>query len=169
MNVWLKHPSLRWLLIGVAFYSLLIFASTASAHHRPVKYTEVGVVSKATSPSARPDGSRDSITLYSEQGPICPPNSKRAVYSNGATKENIEGCYVIRDGAVHLGFVDGDNGVIPESVFVPVGGTAPQVAPPVTGNDKPGVGPGRDTNGTPKPPSPQVAPRGGAKEALVIL
>ncbi len=165
MKAVVRHPSLRWILGAVVGYCFLILSTTADAHHRPVKLTEVGIVSKATSPQARPDGTRDTITLYSEQGTICPPNSKRAVYFNGATKQEIEGCYVIRDGKVHLGFVDGDNGVIPESVFVPVGGSAPQAAPPVSGNEKPGVGPGRDTNGTPRPVTPTEATRGGLKVA----
>ncbi len=163
MNVWLRSPSLRWLLMGVAFYSLFLLASTASAHHR---MTPVSAVSKATSPGANPDGSRDVVTLYSEQGSICPPNSKRATYFVGARKETIEGCYVIRDNQVHLGFVDGDSGVLPASAFIPVGGAAPQVAPP-SGNNAPGVGPGKDTNGIPKRETPIEAVRGGLKEASI--
>jgi hypothetical protein len=116
--------------------------------------SEAAVIAKA-----EPVPGKDNITLHSEKGDICPVNSKRAVYFVVKTGENIEGCYVVRDRLVHLGFVDGDTGALPVEQFTWAPGNQPSV-----GNDQPGVGPGRDTNGTPRPRAPIIMQRGGAKE-----
>ncbi len=147
MKALVRHPSFNWILGVVVAYCLLILSSTA----------EAAVVGSATSKPG-PDGS-DSITLHSEKGDICPEGAKRAVYYVAKTKESIEGCYVVRDKVVHVGFVDGDSGSLSADLFTWVPGNAPSI-----GNDKPGVGPGRDTNGTKRPQMPIIAIRGGAKD-----
>jgi hypothetical protein len=146
----IRHPSFNWVLYIVVAYCFLILSTTAAA----------AVVGSIKSPGANPDGTRDMITLHSEKGDICPDGAKRATYYVGKTKETVEGCYVIRDGVVHMGFVDGDNGRLPQEQFTWVPGNAPS-----SGNDKPRVGPGGDTNGTPRPRTPIISERGGAKDA----
>jgi hypothetical protein len=146
MKQLIRHPSLNWILVAVSFYCFLMLYTIPS---------EAKVVGKA-----EPVPGKDHITLHSEQGPICPPSSFRAVYYVSQTKESIEGCYVVKDGMVHLGFMDGDRGSLPLDQFTWVPGSAPSM-----GNEQPGVGPGKDTNGTPKRRTPIIATRGGAKEA----
>ena len=150
MKSLVRHPSFNWILGVIVAYCLLILSSTAEA-------AVVGSVKSRPNPE---NGLQDTITLHSERGEICPIASKRAVYYISKTKESVEGCYVVKDGIVHLGFIDGDNGALPIEQFTWVPGNAPSVAPQV-----PGVGPGRDTNGTPKRQTPTIAQRGGAKDA----
>jgi hypothetical protein len=146
MKSLVRHPSFNWILGVVVAYCLLILSGTA----------EAAVVGNTKSKPNPETGLSDTITLHSEQGPICPPNSKRAVYFVSKTNESVEGCYVVVDRVVHLGFVDGDKGSLPMEQFQWVPGQAPS-----SGNDKPGVGPGRDTNGTPRRQMPIIAQRGG--------
>jgi hypothetical protein len=146
MKSLVRHPSFNWILGVVVAYCFLLLSTTA----------EAAVVGSAKSKPNPDNNLQDVITLHSEQGPICPANSKRAVYFVAKTNESVEGCYVVKDKAVHLGFVDGDNGALPVEMFQWAAGTAPS-----SGNDKPGVGPGRDTNGTPRRQMPIIAQRGG--------
>jgi hypothetical protein len=146
MKSLVRHPSFNWILGVVVAYCFLLLSTTA----------EAAVVGSAKSKPNPDSGLSDTITLHSDQGPICPPASKRAVYWVSKTNEYVEGCYVIRDQEVHVGFVDGDRGVLPVSQFQWVPGQTPS-----SGNDKPRVGPGGDTNGTPRRQMPIIAQRGG--------
>ncbi len=151
MKALVRHPSFNWILGVVVAYCFLLLSSTAEA---------AAIGSVRSKPS--PEGLQDSVTLHSEKGDICPEGAKRATYYVSKTKETIEGCYVIRDKVVYLGFLDGDTGNLPAEAFTWVPGQAPAVTP--DSNNKPGVGPGRDTNGTKRPEKPIVAQRGGAKD-----
>jgi hypothetical protein len=150
MKSLVRHPSFNWILGVIVAYCLLILSDTAAA-------AVVGSVQSRPNPET---GKSDSITLHSEQGPICPVNSRRAVYFVSKDGSTVEGCYVVVNGTVHLGFIDGDTGGLPVEQFTWVPGNRPSVAPEI-----PGVGPGRDTKGTPKRKSPLVMDRGGAKDA----
>jgi hypothetical protein len=146
MKAFIRHPSLNWILVAVSLYCFLMLYTIPA---------EAKVVGKA-----EPVPGQDTITLHDERGEICPPNSFRAVYFISKTKETVEGCYVVKDGTVHLGFIDGDRGALPAEQFTWAPGARPSV-----GNDQPRVGPGGDTNGTPRPKTPIIATRGGAKVA----
>jgi hypothetical protein len=147
MKQLIRHPSLNWILVAVSFYCFLMLYAIPS---------EAAVVGKA-----EPVPGKDHITLHDEKGDICPPGSFRAVYFVSKTNETVEGCYIVRDRMVHLGFMDGDRGSLPIEQFTWAPGKAPAIS-----NDQPGVGPGKDTNGTPRPRTPIIATRGGAREAL---
>ena len=142
-----RDRSLTWLLVAVVIWCFLLLAVTP-ADAKPVSRAF------ASGPNS------DSITLHDEQGEICPKDSQRATYFIFRTQETVEGCYVIREGVVHLGFIDGDRASFPVNMFKPLG-MAPQSGP----GRQPGVGPGQDSNGTPQPLNPIIAQRGGAKVA----
>lgn len=146
MKSLIRHPSLNWILVAVSVYCFLMLYSL------PADAAMVG--------KAEPVPGKDSITLHSERGEICPANSRRAVYFISSNGTSVEGCYVVRDNVVHLGFIDGDTGFLPVEAFTWVPGNRPSVS-----KDQPRVGPGGDTDGTKRPQLPVIATRGGAKVA----
>lgn len=54
------------------------------------------------------------LELHDTAGP-CVGQARHAVYSDG--RQRVPGCWVARDGAVHVVFLDGDHASVPIQLF----------------------------------------------------
>ena len=75
------------------------------------------VAALAAEPIAVSEMGGDSIALHDDQG-TCPKDTKRAVYTvRPPHNQVINGCYVVVDDHVVMGFEDGDRGAVRVDMF----------------------------------------------------